>query len=63
MMCRCIYGALITEQAETKIMYFYCQSDVDSPEEINQKPISNSLITHMTFFNPSQSSGFCLCLL
>lgn len=61
-MYSCIYGTLIIEQAEMKIMCFYCQSDIDSPEEINQNPISNSLITHKTFFNPSQSSGFCLCL-
>lgn len=43
-----------------KITYFYCQSDGGTPEEINQNPVSNSLITHKTFFSPSQSSGFCL---
>lgn len=52
---------IIIEQAEMKIMCFYCQSDIDSPKEINQNPISNSLITHKTFFSPSQSSGVCLC--
>lgn len=46
----CIYGALIIEQAEMKIIYFYCQSDIDSLEEISQNPVSNSLIIHKTFF-------------
>lgn len=64
MIYSCIYGALIIEQAEMKKkLYFYCQSDVDSPKEINQNPISNSLITHKIFFTPTQSSGFCLSLL
>lgn len=39
----CIYGALIiTEQAEMKIMYYYCQSDVDAHEQSNQNLISHA---------------------
>lgn len=63
MMDSCIYGALINaEQAEMKIMYFYCQSDVDAHEESNKNPISNSLRKspwwHFSALLNLQVSGF-----
>jgi len=63
MMDSCICGALVNaEQAEMKIMYFYCQSDVEFHEESNQNPFSSSLRKSPGFYFSAllnlQVSGF-----